>query len=165
MKKIFIMGLVIALIAILVIPSAVFAEDNDTQITGSLNFSITLYAPSDINLGPMVAGQNNPSDTGAGPYSGSVDANGNWNVTATSASGFGGYMRLNGESDGSPLANLFEIYSEDSDWKTADNSVMFSGGPGTGVLINGFCVRQYVDSTDVYGDYGITIIFTGSATP
>ena len=165
MKKILVLGLVLALVAILVAPMAVFAGTTDTQTTAIdgtfAAISFTISPPGALNFGTFSDGDNE-----IGPYAGYVTVNygsgtgTGWTVTAKDVtSAYLGYM-----SDGyGNYLSLLQIYSPTSSWQTADAGVTWSGTVSGN--LDDFYAKQNIVGTEAAGTYYITITFSGGITP
>ncbi len=158
MKKLLILGAVMALLAVLVVPMAAFADT--TEVTGG--YSAATIVVSDLanfGFGTFTYGQNVQ-----GPKTGSVTVTNysqsptSWTVTAKNTDASTGYMRVGG-AGGSPwLTTRLMIALDSNVWQWADNGDSWTSGPATGNF--DFWARQDVTNSDAPGIYSIIITFT-----
>jgi hypothetical protein len=163
-KRILTLGIMLALVAGMAIPAAVIAQDNDTDVTGSIVVAtIEIETPADIGLGMLTWGDN------AGNSTGSVTVTANswdptnvpWQVTAIDEKVTNtGYM-LDGVN---PLQSGKLLISPDgNDYVDADTEIMWNG-QGSGEHDIDFYVNQVIDEYEDAGNYSITITFTAEIT-
>ena len=182
-KKLLILGIVLAMVAALVIPTAVFAAPTTTQAPTTTTVVVTgldaaptvsFTAPGAINLdnssGMMTAGWNTGTGTpGAVTLTQGTSGTATYTITAVGASNM-----VNGSS--TPLQNYLLIgnTSTSGGWFIANggsgsvDGYSFSGtltytGPASGSLP--FFADQYVTPTDALGVYTDTITFTATCMP
>jgi len=155
-KKILTLGMVLALVAVLVVPGAVLATT--TGVTGDVIEGYTFTPPSAIALGSMT-----PGTTAAGSSTdGSLEGNNSLGYTVTGVDEKGistGYMVS--EVLGSVLGSKHEISDEDASYVNADTAKTFVDTSGPTNVAVSLYVHQDVAYTDtVDTGYKITITFT-----
>ena len=154
-KKILTLGAVLALVAVLIAPSAVLAATT-TGVTGDVVEGYTFAAPSAISLGTMTPGT--PA-TGSST-DGSLEGNNpdGYTVTGIDAKGSDtGYM----VSGSYVLASKHQISDEDANYVNADTAKTFVDTSGATNVAVSLYVSQAVAYTDtVATGYSITITFT-----
>jgi hypothetical protein len=172
MKKILFLGLVLALLAVVAVPVAAFADTTgDTEVSGTfVAASLSVTAPDPLNFGNFVQGYNY-----AGPSVGNVtfdpgsSAETGWSMTALGNSTMfaPGPIYLN---------NYLLISADDSTWFIANGgsgsvngipysgTLTYTGGSGTNLPFN-FWAAQFIVPADQPGVYSDTITFTASMTP
>jgi hypothetical protein len=170
MKKILVLGLVLAMMAIMVAPMAAFADTvGYTTAKGDVGGpSIAITAPILPDFLPFVAGPNNvvSSTDGTVTVTPGSDGNTNWTVTAVDTRAVGaGYMWLGNIVPGTRLAEKFQISPDNwVNWNYADAGITYTGTSASGILP--LYAQQILGSLDTTpGAYYITITFTGSCAP
>jgi hypothetical protein len=160
MKKILVLAMALAMVAVLAVPMAVFA--GDTVVSGTVSAcSIDVYAPSSIAFGTFSGPGDYYSNSPDGWVVFTSGTTGNsWQVTCQDASN-GGYMR---QSDWwTSLTN--QLYVSLDNWATyatADAGVSISGSGSTSGGFTLYAKQTIVEPGDAAGDYSITITVTGS---
>ncbi len=152
-KKILILGMVVALVSVLVMPTAALATT--TEVSGSVTEGYTFSAPTAIALGSMIPGTP-ATDNSAG----SLEGNNALGYTVTGVDEKGtdtGYM----VSGTYVLTNMLLFGPAASPTATADTVTNFL----TTSDITNAAVPFYVSQTATYADavqsgYSITITFT-----
>ena len=165
MKKILLLGVILALVAVLVVPMAAFAATGTTQITGTVAQTIALtQVPGTFSL-DLVPGTSPESEN----KTVTVKANHvGWTLTVKEAGGSpDGKMA---KADATPLANAMQVKGgEQESYETlldgAAVTLVASGNATSesGRSINDIKFKQQVTWADLAGDYSITVTFT--ATP
>jgi hypothetical protein len=164
-KRMLILGVVLALVAGMIIPAAVLAAPgNTTDVTGNIvGATITISAPSPINLGMLVWGDNTGNSTGSvniTPNSRNPSQS-DWQVTAVDAKTPNkGYMTKTGPV---ALGNELAISPDNSTWNSADTTATWTGNT-SGTHSIPFYVKQTISAVEATGNYTITITFTASIT-
>ncbi len=157
-KRLFTLGMVLALVSALVVPVAVLAET--TEVTGTVERGYTFTAPSAIVMGALSPGatySGNSTDgnlTGNNPTGYTVEGTDNKIVNT-------GYMW----SPRGPLGSKLEISNEDANYVTANNTKTFVDTSGVTDEAFSLYVKQFVAYGDPVGAYSITITFTVTAKP
>lgn len=163
----------LALVAILVVPLAAFADTTGgTEITGTFVApSLSITVPGTFGFGDFAQEWNyaGPGDGNVTFSQGSSQYTG-WSMTALGDS--------NMSSGGTPLTNYLLISSDNLNWLIANGGgpATIGGnsyGPGTLTYTGGVGVdlpfslyaAQYIVPGDQAGAYSITITFTASMTP
>ena len=144
--------LILCLTLVLASP-AMAAQKPLTKIGAGANYeySITVTAPSEINLGVMTVGG---ITTGHSSADGSVDK-----VVATDQkSTQPGYMNIAPDGSSTKLTHKLQIGSSLGSLYDADNP----GVTYTDTTNLPFYVSQHVETVDTPGSYSITITFVGS---
>jgi len=178
MKRVLFLGLVLALMAILAAPAAVFAAPPPTPATGTTDVggdyvaaSLSMNAPDALSFGTFVQGWNY-----AGPSIGNVTfiQNSDTQYTGWMVTALGDANMKDGST---PLSNYLLI-GDGVSWLIANGggpaliggnsygpgTLTYTGGPGT-LLPFSFNAAQYIVPADVAGSYSDTITFTASVTP
>jgi hypothetical protein len=172
--KILALGLVLALVAVMALPMAVFADTGGTNVTGTLSTAFTLTSPSSFiwttNAGALVLGANTGLAT-----AGSVVTNvAGWQLTVSDAKTplTTGYMTIGGVDSGAKLVDPIQVGMTSGTLTTIQ---LYSGqliaytGTGSGYYgnIGTFIIplfaSQTVVGTDAAGAYSVTLTYT--ATP
>ena len=154
-KKILTLGAVLALVAVLIAPSAVLAATT-TGVTGNVIQGYTFSAPLAIALGDMTPGATATGSSTDGSLEGNDPAG--YTVTGIDAKGSNtGYMVV----DSNVLASKHQISNEDANYVNADTAKTFvDTSEATDVTVSLY-VKQGVTYTDpVDTGYSITITFT-----
>ena len=165
-KRMLVVGVVLALVAAMIIPAAVVADTGTTDVTGNIvGATITITAPSAINLGMLVWGDNTGNSTGSvsiTPNSRDLSAS-NWQVVAYDQKVSNtGYMTKTGPV---ALGNKLQISANNSTWNPADNATATTwSGTTSGTHSIPFYVKQTISAVEAAGNYTITITFTASIT-
>ena len=160
-KKILALGIVVALVAALAIPMAALAqppEEDTTEVSGNVTAGILLTAPSPINLGMMVLGDN----SGSTSDNGSVGSNNPDGLTVTVHSN---------SSDGTMAGvsgNLTNPLMVDTGWGAVEIFAMpidDSPQPCLFYPMEGgapihLSVSQWIVPEDVAGVYSIILTYT-----
>lgn len=155
MKKLLILVAVLALVAVLVVPVAAFA-DNTATVSGTMPAeSITVGAPSAISFGTFTLGMNGPFPSATpGTVTAFADT---WQVDVTASS-------ASMKSGGDALTDYLQISSGDT-WHNCaaspTNIFSYTGNPTS----LPFEAEQTIVGSDLSmgaGVYNITITFTGA---
>ena len=163
-KRMLIVSVALALVAAMIIPATVVADTGTTDVMGNIvGATITITAPSAINLGMLVWGDNTGNSTGSvniTPNSRNPSQS-NWEVTAVDAKTPNkGYMTKTGPV---ALSNMLQISPDNSNWNAANTTATWTGNT-SGVHSIPFYVKQTISAVDPAGNYSITITFTASIT-
>jgi len=152
-KKILTLGMVLALVAVLVVPGAVLAT---TEVTGNVIEGYTFTPPSAIALGDMTPGTTAAGSSTDGSLVGNDPAG--YTVTGIDEKGTDTGCMVSGAN---VLASRHEISDEDATYVPADTAKTFvDTGVPTDVAVSLY-VHQYVGYADtVATGYSITITFT-----
>jgi hypothetical protein len=163
-KGILMLGIVLAVIAAISVPAAVFAigSINTTLVTGSIvEATVTVTAPSAIAFGMFVVGDNIQQSTTDGTVVVTANsrngANVHWQVAANDTAN-GGFMK----TGATPLNSKLLISKDGSSYANADTPGITYTGTGAGTLP--FWAKQNITGNETVGSYSITITFTGSVT-
>jgi hypothetical protein len=163
-KGILLLGIVLAVIAAISVPAAVFAigSINTTLVTGSIvEATVTVTAPSAIAFGMFVVGDNIQQSTTDGTVVVTANsrngANVHWQVAANDTAN-GGFMK----TGATPLNSKLLISKDGSSYANADTPGITYTGTGAGTLP--FWAKQNITGNETVGSYSITITFTGSVT-
>jgi len=166
MKKLLVLITVLALIAAIIIPTAVYAADPSSVVAqGTIAApTISVAAPSAYTWTLWKVGDNYGSDV-QGSISvvslGSANSV-NWQVVAQDLGADYGYMRTAGNV---ALANKFEISKDDSNFYYADTpGITYTGAGLITTTPLDFYGYQKVTNTDAAGTYQMTITFTATIT-
>jgi hypothetical protein len=166
------LGLVLAVVAMVATPVAVFAATSETTTVGGevTAPSISIIPPSPINFGPFASATNSKWADTAGSVSVTLGSSqtASWQVTATDQyTGTGtGHMY-----NGAFLTNPLGISKDATNWKVAGGSawngygsgpLTYSGSGASGSLP--FAAQQTIVAGDVAGTYSITIVFSATIT-
>ena len=174
MKKILVLGIFLALVAVLAAPMAVLADDVLTQGAVTVS-SISFTAPSNINFGSLVLGENYAKSATNGSVTVTEGSNGAdaWQVTAQEL-GDAGYMWLNGVigdagvSLTDPLRLLADPAREGLAWAYTNSDVeLVWTGSGTNVDAVPFLAAQKIEAApldNTAGSYWAYITFAASLT-
>jgi len=150
--------LILCLTLVLASP-AMAAQKPLTKIGAGANYeySITVTAPSEINLGVMTVGG---ITTGHSSADGSVETDAtSYKVVATDQkSTQPGYMNIAPDGSSTKLTHKLQIGSSLGSLYDADNP----GVTYTDTTNLPFYVSQHVETVDTPGSYSITITFVGS---
>jgi hypothetical protein len=168
MKKFLVLGMFVALLAVLVTPMAVFAtaDPSTTPVSGSIaGPTIDIQAPGAIAFG--ILGQSQVKETslyGSVTVTPGSDGTAAYTVTAKDTTG-GGYMWSGTPYASTNLVTKCQI-SQHPDWgfANADTGITYSG-TGTSATLDLYASQIVTASDTTIGVYSITITFTGSATP
>jgi len=169
MKKVLILGMVLAMVALLALPiSALAAGDSvvGNKVGGTMGTSsITVTAPGDVSLGSLgTLGINGPIQGGDGSVKTTLATN--WTVKATAAvpatppTGYvAGAMSTSG---GVYLTEPLSISSDNSTYQSAATSMDYGSNPTT----LHFWAEQTISTADVSAiaagsSLSIEIVFTG----
>lgn len=153
-RRIIIIAALAALAALLAVP-ALALGGNTTTVSGTLNATISVTAPDNINFSTFAVGTNTASS-----LDGDVSVTGatQWQVTAKDEKTTdAGFMT----KTGGKLTNKLQISKDNSNYYTADTGITYNN-PGENDL--DLYVNQVVTSQDPAGTYSITITFTGTVT-
>jgi len=162
-KTILTLGMVLALVAVLLVPAVVIAQGT-TPVEGEIKEpSITVTPPDAIDLGTLVWDETGDINIDSNEGSVILDA-GSWNPSnldfrVSAAGDQGGYMQADGGAK--TLANMLEIQFDDEGWAAADvprDRVWAEDSEGVHTF--DFHVRQKITSNEDPGDYSIIITFT-----
>ena len=153
-KRILTLGMVLALVSVLVMPTAALATTTD--VTGDVVEGYTFTAPTAIPLGSMTPGTPATGSSTDGSLEGN-DPDG-YTVTGIDVKDTKpGYM----VSGANTLLNLHQISNEDATYVHADTAKTFvdTSGP-TNVAVSLYVIQDvsYADPVDT--GYSITITFT-----
>lgn len=171
-KKILALGMIVALLAVMALPMAVFAagtpQDGITVVTGILGQTLTLKAPSAFNLGlggNLALGIN----TGSSGTPGSVVTNAaGWLLAVADKKTITtGFMTKGGDDVlGDKLATAIQV-SIDGVTPTNISGYLTQLAIGTGLVgttpIPLYASQTVIAATDLPGTYSITLTYT--ATP
>lgn len=161
MKKLLILGTVLALLAILAVPMAAFAADSaPVTVTGALvAATIEVTAPTFAGFGNFSHGDNYIASTNDGSVviTQNSQTPSGWTVTAKDLGGYGGYM-WNVAVSAHLAAKLYISPDSWSTWNTADVGVSWTAGGLTGSMPT--YLKQTVDN-EAADTYSITITYTG----
>ncbi len=162
-KRILTLGMVLALVSVLVMPTAALATTTD--VTGDVVEGYTFTAPTAIPLGSMTPGTTASGSSTDGSLVGN-DPDG-YTVTGTDKNTevTAGYMLIMGDGTmAAPnyiLGSRHEISDEDASYVPADTAKTFvdTSGP-TNVAVSLYVIQDvsYADPVDT--GYSITITFT-----
>jgi hypothetical protein len=166
-KRMLILGVVLALVAGMIIPAAVIANGDTTDVTGSiLEATIEITPPTDIDFGMLTWGNNTEQSTTG--LNVTVTPNSRnpagvsgvyWDVTAKDASN-GGYMSIGGLGV-TNLTNRLQIGDDGTTWTPANTGITYEGnGEVTGAEYDFYAMQTIDSDAEVPGEYSITITFT-----
>jgi type 1 fimbria pilin len=171
MKRIFLIGLIMVMVALTVIPFAAYADTSgSTPITGQVApATISITAPSAVNLGRFIVGDltghsSTPATVIVTAGTAGYPAEGvAYSVLAVdSNTGAGKGFMMNGTTQLS-TTNKFMIGSDGINYVPADEGFSYTGTATNANPINlPFYVKQHIDGSEGLGIYGITITFTVS---
>ena len=170
-RKLIVIGLVLVMVALTVVPLAVSADTSGTTITtGDVTAAtITITAPSAINLGHFKVGDMTGSSSTPGTITVTAGTDGYpkagiaYSVSAVDNNdGAGKGFMMDGKTQLS-TTNKFMISPNDTTYSPADTGFEVTGSATKGDPINlPFYVNQTIEGTEAPGVYGITITFTAS---
>jgi hypothetical protein len=167
-KRILTLGVCLALMAALIIPSTVFADSSDSTTVGGTFASATIEvtAPGAIDFETFVYGVNSGSSDTAGSVTvtaNSQNATG-WQVTAKDANQSTNTGKM--IADTTPLTNVLTICDVlEGTYENASTGITYSDtGLGGGGDELPFFAKQDITGSDSEGTYSITIEFSGSVT-
>jgi hypothetical protein len=148
-KNILALGLVLALVAVMVMPMAALAGTT-TSVSGTLGATITVSAPSGITFSTFVVGINN-----ANSINGTVSTTGatTWHVTAADSTN-AGFMK----KGSTPLTDELTICDTSGGTFVLAHTGITYSSPTTLALY----AKQVVVGGDMAGTYSTTITFTGT---
>ncbi len=164
-KRILILGMVLATLAVLVVPMNTMAAGT-TTVTGtvaSLPSTITLVAPSNIDFGTFAVGANSrvSATDGSVTVTQGNDTPSGWTCTAKDANGAANSGHMLSPT---PLTDALMISQDGSTYASAATGLTYnSTGFATGPLP--FRTQQAIMIRDVTGSYTINILFTAAITP
>jgi hypothetical protein len=159
MKRILTLGIALVLMAALVIPGVVIAQET-TTVTGTIGEAeITITAPGTVAFGSFVWGENIAQSVNNGTViiseTGSRNASQvDWQVTAKDVTN-GGYMTSGAHN----LTDQLEISKDGSTYEVATTGITYYG-TGSGPLP--FWAKQNIVGDEWEGVYTLTITCTGS---
>ena len=158
-KKILTLGMVLALVAVLVVPGAVLATDT-TEVTGTVTQGYTFTAPSTVPLGSMAPSATPYKANSAG---GRLDGNNaaGYTVTGIDEKGTDTGCMVSGVN---VLTNKLKISNADASYVDADTAKTFLDTSG----VTGADISLYVSQLVTYLDptaTGYSIIITLTVAP
>jgi hypothetical protein len=168
-KRILIIAATLVLLAMLAVPMAAFASDTgDTTVQGAVTIaSVTITAPSAINFGNFVLGENTATSATPGslvvtPGTSGITA---WTVTAQSLAPYASGQMWSDDASRFLDTRLIITLATWAQQGWADVGVTLTGATASDSVP--FNAKQTIVMADTAkaGAYTITITFTASCTP
>ncbi len=164
-KRILTLGMLLALVAVMALPMAAFAETNTGSGTvPTVSSTISITAPGNFSFGDFTVSANSTasSTNGTTTYIPGNDSASGWQVTATDNNTGTNTGKMLRTTDSHPLTSELQISQDVGSSYFAASSTLTYSGAASGQYT--FDAKQYIASDELAGVYSIAIKFTGTLT-